>query len=88
MEYLSDFVPDVIFNSSLVYINLETNSITCWEEIYGTSQGTGWQDIVGWEQTPCPWHTSNSGGGETSSSPSRSGSDTTSEIPSAIVAKL
>ncbi len=85
MEYLRNFNSDIILDPLTVVIDVDQGTVTCWEEEYGSSQGTGWNDIVSWNETTCPWlinSSSNGGnssgtntsGGENSSNPSGNGS--------------
>lgn len=53
---LNDFNPEIILNSLVLYVDTDSGTITCYDEIYGTSSSTGAENvIVGFEEVVCPW---------------------------------
>lgn len=81
IEFLSDFNPDIILDPLTVIIDVDEGSVTCWEEEYGSSQGTGWEEIVGWDQVTCPWLIDPSTGGGNGAGPTSPGGNTGSNPP-------
>lgn len=82
IEYLKDFDTGTVLNSLMVYVDLVSGDVSCWQEVWGSSQGTGWDDIVGWNEVTCPWSGGGGGGGsgdfDNGGSTSTSGSETNS----------
>tara|TARA_R110002012_G_scaffold283090_2_gene473120 strand:- start:67402 stop:68739 length:1338 start_codon:yes stop_codon:yes gene_type:complete len=81
IEFLSDFNPDIILDPLTVIIDVDEGSVTCWEEEYGSSQGTGWEEIVGWDQVTCPWLIDPGTGGGNGAGPTSPGGNTGSNPP-------
>lgn len=58
--YLKNF-PNKSLLKKTIWVDLET--LKCYEQVDGTSQGTGWE-IYEWEEIICLWDTTDSGGSE------------------------
>lgn len=74
---INDLNLNEILNSKMIYVDMISGEITCWDEIYGTSNATGWSNqIVGYTQVECPFSTFGGGGGNGSGSSGASNNNT------------
>ena len=73
MVTLSDFNTGEIINSLMIVLDLANASVSCWDNISGTSSSTGCdRQVIGYTQVPCDFSVNGEGG---SSNTNNSGSN-------------